>query len=204
MKVRILAIAASALLIASCGVTDRAGAAAIVGGQKISSADVAAQVKEVRFDIEHTDPQLLQTIPTEALMSQMIIDRLVLEEILTYAVKDLNINISDAEVAAYRTDVFTQYGEDEVKAQLATQNGLAGKYVDDFMYDILVQTEIMNRLAPGQAQEIQAPALFKYLSDIVAKHDVEVSPRYGVWDPQTMRTVLGDTFLSTTTAAVTN
>ena len=67
MKVRILAIAASAFLIASCGVTDRAGAAAIVGGQKISSADVAAQVKEVRFDIEHADPQLLQTIPTEAL-----------------------------------------------------------------------------------------------------------------------------------------
>ncbi len=204
MKVRILAIAASALLIASCGVTDRAGAAAIVGGQKISSADVAAQVKEVRFDIEHTNPELLQTIPTEALMSQMIIDRLVLEEILTYAVKDLNIKISDAEVAAYRTDVFTQYGEDEVKAQLATQNGLANKYVDDFMYDILVQTEIMNRLAPGQAQEVQAPALFQYLSEIVAKNSVEVSPRYGSWDPQTMRTVLGDTLLSTTTAAVTN
>jgi nicotinamide mononucleotide adenylyltransferase len=204
VKVRILAIAASALLIASCGVTDRAGAAAIVGGHKISSADVAAQVKEVRFDIEHTNPELLQTIPTEALLSQMIIDRLVLEEILSYAAKDMNVNISDAEVASYRTDVFTQYGEDAVKAQLATQNGLAGKYVDDFMYDILVQTEIMNRLAPGQSQEVQAPALFKYLSEIVAKHSVEVSPRYGSWDPQTMRTVLGDTFLSTTTAAVTN
>ena len=204
MKVRILAIAASALLIASCGVTDRAGAAAIVGGHKISSADVAAQVKEVRFDIEHTNPELLQTIPTEALMSQMIIDRLVLEEILTYASKDMNINISDAEVAAYRTDVFAQYGEDEVKAQLATQNGLASKYVDDFMYDILVQTEIMNRLAPGLDQQTQAESLFKYLSEIVAEQSVEVSPRYGSWDPETMRTVLGDTLLSTTTAAVTN
>lgn len=199
MKVRVLAIATAALLLSSCGLADRAGTAAIVGGNKITSATVAKQVKEVRYDIEHTKPELLQSIPTEALMSQMVIDRLVLEEILTYAVKDMNVDISDADIAAYRDGVFSQYGEEAVKAQLATQNGLAAKYVDNFMYDIMAQTDIMNKLAPGQDQQVQAVALFKYLSGIVAEKGVEVSPRYGTWDPQSMRTVLGDTLLSTTT-----
>lgn len=201
MKVRVLAIATAALLLSSCGLTDRAGTAAIVGGNKITSATVAKQVKEVRYDIEHTKPELLQSIPTEALMSQMVIDRLVLEEILTYAVKDMNVDISDADIAAYRDGVFSQYGEEAVKAQLATQNGLAAKYIDNFMYDIMAQTDIMNKLAPGQDQQVQAVALFKYLSGIVAEKGVEVSPRYGTWDPQSMRTVLGDTLLSTTTVA---
>ena len=201
MKSRILAIASAAVLLAGCGVTDKAGAAAIIGETKIPSSQVTTLVNEVRVDIENTSVELLQDLPTMTLLSQMVIDRLVLEEILKAAVADMNIKVTDAQVVEYRDFVFRNYGEEAVKAQLATRNGVAAKYVDTYMYDILVQREIMNQLAPGMPEQVQAAALYKYLSGIADKLQVEVSPRYGKWDSQVMQTTLGENFLSTTNSA---
>ena len=199
MKLRILAIASAVLLTASCSFADKAGAAAVVGGTEIPSSQVTSQVNEVRIEIENTSPELLQDIPGMAQLSQMIIDRLVLEEVLTYAVNEMGINVSDAQVAQYRDSVFRNYGEAEVKAQLATRNGLASAYVDQFMYDLLVQRAIMDQLTPGMTEEIQAAALYKYLSGIITEQGVEVSPRYGTWNIETLQTAAGENYLSTTT-----
>lgn len=200
MKLRILAMASAALLLAGCATTEKAGAAAIIGETKIPSSLVTNQVNEVRVDIENTSLELLQDLPTMTLLSQMVIDRLVLEEILKVAVADMNIEVTDAEVGEYRDFVFRNYGEAEVKAQLASRNGVAEKYVDAYMYDILVQRDIMNDLAPGMPEEVQAAALYKYLSGIAKDLKVEVSPRYGTWDSEVMQSVLGENFLSTTNA----
>lgn len=199
MKVRILALATAALLLTGCSVTDKAGAAAVVGDSQIPAAMVSDQVNLVRTQIENTPVELLQDIPGLALLSQMIVDRLVLEEVLAVAVQDLEIEITDAQVAEYRDSVFRNYGEAEVTAQLASRNGLAAEYIDDFMYDIMVQREIMDILTPGQVEEIQAAALYKYLSGTAEDLGVEVAPRFGVWDPQTMQTAAGENYLSTTT-----
>ena len=200
MKVRILVIATAAALLAGCTTTDKAGAAAIVGETKIPSSLVTTQVNEVRVDIENTPPEYLQDLPTMTLLSQMVIDRLVLDEILKAAIKDLNIEVTDAELGEYRDFVFRNYGEPEVKAQLATRNGVAAKYVDGYIYAIMVQRAIMDELAPGMPEEVQSAALYKYLSGIAEKLTVEVSPRYGTWDSEVMQTVLGENFLSTTNA----
>ncbi len=200
MKLRILAMASAALLLAGCATTEKAGAAAVIGETKIPSSVVTNQVNEVRVDIENTSLELLQDLPTMTLLSQMVIDRLVLEEILKVAVADMNIEVTDAEVGEYRDFVFRNYGEAEVKAQLASRNGVAEKYVDAYMYDILVQRDIMNELAPGMPEEVQAAALYKYLSGIAEDLRVEVSPRYGTWNSEVMQSVLGENFLSTTNA----
>lgn len=200
MKLRILAMASAALLLAGCATTEKAGAAAVIGETKIPSSVVTNQVNEVRVDIENTSLELLQDLPTMTLLSQMVIDRLVLEEILKVAVADMNIEVTDAEVGEYRDFVFRNYGEAEVKAQLASRNGVAEKYVDAYMHDILVQRDIMNELAPGMPEEVQAAALYKYLSGIAEDLRVEVSPRYGTWDSEVMQSVLGENFLSTTNA----
>ncbi len=200
MKLRILAMASAALLLAGCATTEKAGAAAVIGETKIPSSVVTNQVNEVRVDIENTSLELLQDLPTMTLLSQMVIDRLVLEEILKVAVADMNIEVTDAEVGEYRDFVFRNYGEAEVKAQLASRNGVAEKYVDAYMHDILVQRDIMDELAPGMPEEVQAAALYKYLSGIAEDLRVEVSPRYGTWDSEVMQSVLGENFLSTTNA----
>lgn len=197
VKVRILAIATVAALLAGCATTDKAGAAAIVGGTKIPSSLVSTQVNEARIDIENTPPEYLQDLPTMTLLSQMVIDRLVLEEILKFAITDLKIEVTDAQLGEYRDFVFRNYGEPEVKAQLATRNGVAEKYVDGYIYAIMVQREIMDELAPGMPEQVQSAALYKYLSGIADELKVEVSPRYGTWNSEVMQTVLGENFLST-------
>ncbi len=193
-------MASAALLLAGCATTEKAGAAAIIGETKIPSSVVTNQVNEVRVDIENTSLELLPDLPTMTLLSQMVIDRLVLEEILKVAVADMNIEVTDAEVGEYRDFVFRNYGEAEVKAQLASRNGVAEKYVDAYMHDILVQRDIMNELAPGMPEEVQAAALYKFLSGIAEDLRVEVSPRYGTWNSEVMQSVLGENFLSTTNA----
>ena len=199
MKLRLIAVLSAALLTTSCSFTDKAGAAAIVGDQTIQASQVTKQVNVVRAEIENTPFELLQDIPSMAMISRMIVDRLVLEEILKYAVDELNIDISPAEVTEFRESVFRNYGELEVKAQLATRNGLSSDLIDQFMYDILVQREIMNELAPGTSEQIQSAVLYKYLSGLASEYGVEVSPRYGIWDPNTMQSTISETYLSTTT-----
>lgn len=199
MKLRVIAVLSAVLLTTSCSFTDKAGAAAIVGDQIIKSSQVTDEVNVVRAEIESTPFELLQEIPSMAMLSRMIVDRLVLEEILKYAIDELNIDVSPAEVAEFRDSVFRNYGEPEVKAQLATRNGLASGLIDQFMYDILIQREIMNELAPGTSEQIQSAVLYKYLSGLANQYGVEVSPRYGIWDPNTMQSTISETYLSTTT-----
>ncbi len=197
MKLRVIAVLSAALLTTSCSFTDKAGAAAIVGGKTIQASQVTEQVNIVRVEIENTPFELIQEVPSMTMLSRMIVDRLVLEEILEYAIDDLNINITPAQVADYRDTVFRNYGELEVKAQLASRNGLSSGQIDQFMYDILVQREIMDLLTPGMSEQIQAAALYKYLSGLATKYGVEVAPRYGIWDPETMQSTIIDTYLST-------
>jgi len=197
VKLRVIAVLSAALLTTSCSFTDKAGAAAIVGGKTIQASQVTEQVNIVRVEIENTPFELIQEVPSMTMLSRMIVDRLVLEEILEYAIDDLNINITPAQVADYRDTVFRNYGELEVKAQLASRNGLSSGQIDQFMYDILVQREIMDLLTPGMSEQIQAAALYKYLSGLATKYGVEVEPRYGIWDPETMQSTIIDTYLST-------
>lgn len=200
---RVLVAVTAVLLTAGCSFGSNAGAAAVVGGKQISSSDVADHVNTARNEIENTNPEFLQDVPGMAQISRMVVDRLILEEILAHAQKKLDIKISDADVAAYREEVFRNYGEEAVVAQLLSRNGVQRADVDKFMHDIMLQREIMALLAPGMPEEIQAPALYKYLSGIVTEQGVDVSPRYGSWDPESMQTAANENYLSTTTPEVT-
>ena len=57
----------------------------------------------------------------------------------------------------------------------------------------------MNELATGTSEQIQSAVLYKYLSVLANQYGVEVSPRYGIWDPNTMQSTISETYLSTTT-----
>lgn len=199
---RVLVALTAVLLTAGCSFGGNAGAAAVVGDKQISAKEVASHVNTVRTEIEHTNPELLQDVPGMTQISRMVVDRLILEEILGFAANDMKIKISDAQVAEYRETIFRNYGEEAIVAQLSSRNGVQRADVDSFMYDILLQREIMAQIAPGMPEEIQAPALYKYLSGIVQKQGVKVSPRYGSWDPQTMQTAANENYLSTTTPAL--
>ena len=198
---RVLVALGAVVLTAGCSFGGDAGAAAVVGGKDIKASEVASHVDAVRHQIENSDPEVINDIPGMTLISRMIVDRLILEDILSYAAKDLDITISNADVAIYRDNIYKAYGEEAIKGQLLTSQGVRHEDVDKFMYDIMLQKTIIATLAPGQPESIGAPVLYKYLSTIVEKQGVKVAPRYGSWDPLTMQTAANENFLSTTTVA---
>lgn len=198
MKLRaVAAIALSAALLTACSTdTKLAGSAAVIDGKSISQNEVTKQVNEARMQIERTDPALISPVPTLIELSQRVVDRLILAAILDKAVTQENIVFTKADVAKFRDDIFAQYGQDKIEAQLVGQNGVAAQYVDQFMYQIMVQRALMKKLAPDSDQTTQSKTLYRYLSKISDDLGTRLNPRYGEWDPNNMTSVPGDLELS--------
>lgn len=193
----IAAIAVSAALMTACSTdTKLAGSAAVINGQEITQSEVTKQVNEARMQIEQTDPAQIPQVPTLIELSQRVVDRLILNAILTEVVQREDIVISKAEIAAFRDEVFAQYGKDAIEAQLVSQNGVAAQYVDQFMYQIMVQRALMKKLAPDSDETTQSKTLYRYLSKVSDEIGTRLNPRYGEWDPNNVTSVPGDLELS--------
>jgi outer membrane murein-binding lipoprotein Lpp len=191
------AVAFSAVLLSGCSTDGKlSGSAAVVNGQAIPQTEVTKQVNEARMQIEQTNPADIPKVPTLIEISQRVVDRLILKQVLAEAVKRENIDISKSDVATFRDGVFAQYGQDKIEAQLVSQNGVAASHVDEFMYQIMAQRAIMQKLAPGSDQTTQSKTLYRFLSSISNDLGTRLNPRYGEWDPNNMTSVPGDLELS--------
>jgi len=198
LKLRaVIAVLASAVLLTGCSTNGKlAGSAAVFNDQTIPMSEVTKQVNEARMQIERTDPASISKVPTLTEISQRVVERLILVNILTEATKRENINISKSDVATFRDSVFAQYGKDKIEAQLVSQNGVSASHVDEFIYLIMVQQAIMRKLAPVADQTTQTKTLYDFLSAVSKDLGTRLNPRYGTWDPKNLSSVPGDLVLS--------
>jgi hypothetical protein len=173
-----------------------AGSAAIIDGKAISAATVSERIDQVRSQIQITDPGLVSAIPSLVQISQRSVDHFVLHALIEEAVKREGINITEQNVVSYRDDVFAQYTKDAIEAQLVTQNAVPATGVDEFMFEILAQRALMEKLAPGGTKVIQTQALIDYMTTLSQEIGVELNPRYGKWDPSSLISTPGDKTLS--------
>ena len=198
MKLRaITAVLLGALLLTGCSTDGKlAGSAAVINGKAIPQSEVTKQVNEARMQIEHTDPANIQQVPSLTQISQRVVERLILANILAEAVKSNNIDISKTDVATFRDGVFAQYGKDKIEAQLVSQNGTSASHIDEFMYQVLAQRAIMQKLAPTADQTTQTQTLYTFLSGVSDDLGVRLNPRYGKWDSTNLLSIPGDFELS--------
>ena len=140
MRVRaIVAVIIGAIVLTGCSETPKqAGSAVIVNGKVISAAEVSQRVDKVRAQIQGSDASLIAEVPSLVQITQRAIDHYVLVSLLDEVVKRENININDNQVASYRDEIFAQYTQAAVEAQLVSQNAVPADDVDGFMYEILV------------------------------------------------------------------
>jgi hypothetical protein len=187
--------AATALLVATpllsaCGRDAHPGAAAVVGGQRISMGQLQAKVVAVR-NAQRAAPGGDEMIKGSAQLTRATLDSMVRDRIVKRAVKDAGVSITRRDVQRARADLRGQAGgEKQLKAALLRQQAVAPSDINDRLrLEIGVErvakaAHINPRTARGNA------ALNARLARTSRELNISVNPRYGKWD--TKKSSLGD------------
>ena len=173
-----------------------AGSAVVINDKVIPASAVAERVDKVRAQIQITDPALISEVPSLIQINQRVVDYFVRNSLLEEVVVREGIKVTDRDVAAYRDEVFTQYARETIEAQLVSQNAVPAEDLDGFMYEILVQRILMEKLAPGADSQTQFLAMTDYLTGLSEELGVELNPRFGKWDPSNLISTPGDETLA--------
>lgn len=193
----IAAVVIGAATLTGCSDTPKlAGSAAIVNGKSITSAQVSQRVDKVRIQMQNTDPNLIQEVPSLIQINQRVVDHYILDSLIAEIVKREAINITPNDVAKYRDEIFAQYTQVAIEAQLVSKNAVPADDVDGFMYEILVQRALMQKLTPGADTLTRNVALIDYFTNLSKEIGVEINPRFGTWDPENLKSTPGESTLA--------
>ena len=175
------AIAAAPLLTA-CGSEAHPGAAAVVGGQRITVAQLETRVSEVR-DAQRAavadDAQYAQAIAKTGTLTRDTLHGMVLDRVLHRAAEDAGITVTRKEIQTMRAGLEQQAGGAKgLETAWLQQYGIAPERLDD---NLRLQLEAQ-KLATALGTDTSQPAFWAALSKASKELDVDLNPRYGTWD----------------------
>ncbi|MEU1045772.1 outer membrane murein-binding lipoprotein Lpp [Streptomyces ambofaciens] len=178
------AIAAAAPLLTACGSDAHPGAAAVVGDQRITVAQLENRVDEVREAQRAAvpdDTQYQQVVARTGTLTRDTLHGMVLDRVLHRAAQDAGVTVSRREVQDMRGELEEQAGgPEQLQTAWLQQYGVAPDRLDD---NLLVQIEAQ-KLAQSLGTDTSRPEFWQALSEASKKLDVDLNPRYGTWDVQ--------------------
>ncbi|MEU8959740.1 SurA N-terminal domain-containing protein [Streptomyces sp. NPDC048518] len=180
------AAVAAAPLLTACGSEAHPGAAAVVGGDRITVAQLEGRVNEVR-DAQRAavpdDAQYSQAIAKSGGLTRSTLHTMVLDKVLHRAATDAGVDVTRRDIQTMRAGLEQQAG-----GRKALERGWLQQYsVAPARLDESLRTEIeAQKLARKLGADMNSPqgqALFwKALSGASKKLDIDLNPRYGTWD----------------------
>ncbi|MFJ9820080.1 SurA N-terminal domain-containing protein [Streptomyces sp. NPDC101151] len=178
------AIAAAAPLLTACGNDAHPGAAAVVGGQRITVAQLENRVGEVRRAQRAAvpdDTQYQQVLASTGGLTRDTLHNMVLDRVLHRAAQDEGITVSRKEVLQMRSGLEQQAGGAKgLETAWLQKYGIAPKRLDD---NLRLQLEAQ-KLAARLGTDTTQPAFWKALSQASDELHIDLNPRYGSWDVQ--------------------
>ncbi len=183
-----LATGAALLLLTGCGDGSqvRAGAAAIIGTERITTSDLQALV-----DRGLADPQAAQQLGAdrEAYQRQAL-SRLINTAVLEQAAEDEGVEVTSGDVAA-QVEVFAQQaGGREALEQQAAQSGIAPQDLEPFVRSIVLDQQLGDALT----EDVDVPDadLQAIYQENIAQYDKVRSRHILVPQEATARTILAN------------
>ncbi|WP_225837992.1 SurA N-terminal domain-containing protein, partial [Streptomyces sp. NK08204] len=178
------AIAAAAPLLTACGNDAHPGAAAVVGGQRITVAQLQNRVNEVRKAQRAAVPdeaQYQQVLASTGSLTRDTLHNMVLDRVLRRAARDADVTVTRREVQQMRAGLEQQAGGAKGLQMVWLQKyGIAPERLDD---NLRLQLEAQ-KLASKLGTDTTQPAFWKALSKASAELHIDLNPRYGSWDVQ--------------------
>ncbi|MFD4508753.1 SurA N-terminal domain-containing protein [Streptomyces sp. NPDC058457] len=178
------AIAAAAPFLTACGSDAHPGAAAVVGGQRITVSQLENRVNEVRQAQRAAVPdetQYQQVLSATSSLTRDTLYNMVLDRVLHRAAQDAGVNVTRKEVEEMRSGLEQQAGGSAALQTAWLQKyGIAPKRLDD---NLRFQVEA-KKLAQALGTDTSQPAFWKALAGASKELHVDLNPRYGAWDVQ--------------------
>ncbi|MER5279856.1 SurA N-terminal domain-containing protein [Streptomyces sp. NPDC002809] len=178
------ALLAAAPLLAACGSQAHPGAAAVVGGDRITVATVQGQVADVR-QAQDSSKQAAQITNQSGQLVRAKLHGLILDRVLDKASADAGVTVSRAEIQQMRQSAVAQYkGEAGLRAAVLQERWIAPDQIDAFLREQIQLTKLGQALGADPT----TPAGTKVLGDALTKASkalkVDVNPRFGTWNNQ--------------------
>ncbi|WP_077798484.1 SurA N-terminal domain-containing protein [Streptomyces sp. JHA26] len=178
------AIAAAAPLLTACGNDAHPGAAAVVGDQRITVAQLETRVDEVREAQRAAvpdDTQYQQVVARTGTLTRDTLHGMVLDRVLQRAARDAGVTVTRKEVQQMRTGLEQQAGGAKaLETAWLQQYGVAPERLDE---NLRIQLEAQ-KLAEHLGTDTSRPEFWQALSRASQQLDVDLNPRYGTWDVQ--------------------
>lgn len=178
------ALLTAAPLLAACGSQAHPGAAAVVGGDRITVATVQGQVADVRR-AQDSSEQAAQITNQSGQLGRAKLHGLILDRVLDKATADAGVTVTRAEIQQMRQQAVAQYkGEDGLRAAVLQERWIAPGQIDAFLREQVQLTKLGQALGADPT----TPAGTKILGDALTKAskalNVDVNPRFGTWNNQ--------------------
>jgi hypothetical protein len=159
------------------------GQAAIVGDTKISEASIGDQMRAVNEAVgrpaEAPGPELARTI-VSANIGYALIDQ---------TAAKVKAAVTQGQLDQVYSQQISQVGGADQLRQAAAQAGIPPQNLQRDLRAQLLAAAIANTVAPGAQQQEQQAAFVAAVKDVARSIDVEVSPAYGVWDPENLQLI---------------
>ena len=191
MHRRRTAIALSAALVAAplltaCGGTAHPGAAAVVGQERITVAQLEGRVHEVRTAQRAAatdDTQYQQAVARTGSLTRDTLHSLVLDRVLERAAKDAGVSVTRRDVQELRTNLERQAGGAKaLEGAWLEQYGVAPRRVDDNLRTNIEAQKLATALGVDMNTTDGKTAFWAAMAQASKELHVDLNPRYGTWD----------------------
>ncbi|MFF4960429.1 SurA N-terminal domain-containing protein [Streptomyces sp. NPDC001222] len=191
MHRRRTAIAVSAALVAApvltaCGETEHPGAVAVVGGERITVAQLEGRVKEVRTAQRAATPddtQYQQTIARTSSLARDTLQSLVLDRVLDRAAGDAGVSVSRRDVEQMRANLERQAGGARALQSIwLEQYGVAPRRIDDNLRTEVQAQKLSAALGADMSTADGKATFWKAMAQASKELNIDLNPRYGTWD----------------------
>ncbi|CAM5674072.1 SurA N-terminal domain-containing protein [Streptomyces coeruleorubidus] len=178
------AIAAAAPLLTACGNDAHPGAAAVVGGQRITVSQLEERVGEVRAAQRaavQSDAQYQQAIAGTGALTRDTLQTMILDQVLHRAAEDAGVTVTRREIQEMRSGLEEQAGgAKQLETTWLQQYGVPPQRLEE---NLRLQLEAQ-KLAEKLGTDTNRPEFWKALSEASKDLNVDLNPRYGTWDVQ--------------------
>jgi regulator of replication initiation timing len=178
------AIAAAAPLLTACGNEAHPGAAAVVGGQRITVSQLEDRVGEVRAAQRaavQSDAQYQQVIAGTGTLTRDTLQTMILDRVLHRAAEDAGVTVTRREIQEMRSGLEEQAGgAKQLETTWLQQYGIPPQRLEE---NLRLQLEAQ-KLAEKLGTDTNRPEFWKALSEASKDLNVDLNPRYGTWDVQ--------------------
>ena len=179
---RVVTTVLAALVLTSCSSMN---SAITVGDKEFSTSDIQKPVDEVLRDRKKVDTSQMQLPGSDELLRnqvQFYIVGVLLDRIAT----DKKLSVTNADIAARRTEILTQVGGEAELPKALVGASLAQSNLDAYL-KILIISEKLSKdiILSGISSEQAAEEVNKIVVAVAKKLGVKVNPKYGKWNADT-------------------